>query len=61
MGEKKIRFYVVVGFTIASPGFASSIPDDAYCIGVSKPIPDIAIEIIITSGTLDKREIYLPH
>ncbi|KAM3111749.1 Uma2 family endonuclease [Phormidesmis sp. 146-33] len=33
-------------------------PDECYCIGSIKEVPDIAIEVIITSGLLDKLEIY---
>lgn len=61
MREKGIRFYASGGFTIASPGVASGIPDDSYCIGSLKSVPDIVIEVIITSGSIDKREIYRPH
>ncbi|MBD2093537.1 Uma2 family endonuclease [Microcoleus sp. FACHB-1515] len=61
MREKGIRFYASGGFTIAAIGTASGIPDDSYCIGTLKPIPDIVIEVIITSGSIDKREIYRPH
>jgi Uma2 family endonuclease len=61
MREKGIRFYASGGFTIAAPEVASGIPDDSYCIGTSKPVPDIVIEVIISSGSLDKREIYRPH
>lgn len=61
MREKGIRFYAAGGFTIAAPEKSSGIPDDSYCIGTSKPIPDIVIEVIITSGSIDKREIYRPH
>jgi len=33
-------------------------PDECYCIGTLKEIPDLAIEINLTSGGLDKLEIY---
>ncbi|MEG4226380.1 Uma2 family endonuclease [Microcoleus sp. N9_B2] len=33
-------------------------PDDSYDIGVPKTIPDIAIEVVITSGGIDTLEFY---
>ncbi len=33
-------------------------PDECYCIGDAKPIPDFAIEVVSTSGGVDKLEIY---
>lgn len=33
-------------------------PDECYCLGTKKEFPDLAIEVVITSGTVDKLEIY---
>lgn len=33
-------------------------PDEAYCIGTDKEFPDLAIEVIITSGGINKLELY---
>ena len=33
-------------------------PDDSWCLGEEKEFPDIALEIALTSGGLDKLEIY---
>lgn len=33
-------------------------PDESYCFGSRKELPDIAIEVIITSGGIDKLKIY---
>lgn len=33
-------------------------PDECYCVGPAKRFPDFAIEVINTSGDLDKLEIY---
>jgi len=65
MREKGIQFYALGGFTISDfsgtvPGYASGIPDDAYSFGSRKQVPDIVIEVILTSGTIDKRELYKP-
>ncbi len=60
MREKSIRFYRCGGFTIESPKTTSGTPDESYAIGTQKKIPDIVIEVIITSGRLDKKELYKP-
>lgn len=33
-------------------------PDECYCLGTLAEIPDIAIEIALTSGGIDKLEVY---
>jgi Uma2 family endonuclease len=33
-------------------------PDECYCLGELHEVPDIALEIVITSGGLDKLEVY---
>ncbi|WP_293331739.1 Uma2 family endonuclease [Microcoleus sp. CAWBG58] len=33
-------------------------PDEAYCIGTDKEFPDLVIEVIVTSGSIDKLELY---
>lgn len=33
-------------------------PDEWYCVGVEKPAPDLAIEVVYTSGGVDKLEVY---
>ncbi|PSN10333.1 hypothetical protein C7293_28530 [filamentous cyanobacterium CCT1] len=33
-------------------------PDECYCLGQKKEFPDLAIEVIITSGLINKLEIY---
>jgi len=60
MREKGIRFYSCGGFTIEEPGYASGTPDESYCIGSDKETPDIVIEIIVTSGTMNRKELYKP-
>jgi Uma2 family endonuclease len=39
-------------------GIAASQPDQSYCIGSVKPIPDLSIEVVFTSGGLDKLQRY---
>jgi len=33
-------------------------PDECYCLGAKKEFPDLEIEVVITSGLVDKLEIY---
>jgi Uma2 family endonuclease len=60
MRELGIRFYGRGGFTLEEPGYASGTPDESYCIGTDKKTPDIVIEIIVTSGTIDRKELFKP-
>lgn len=60
MRVKGIRFYGRGGFTLEEPGYASGTPDESYCIGTDKETPDIVIEVIVTSGTLNRKELYKP-
>jgi len=60
MREKGIRFYGRGGFTLEKPGYASGTPDESYSIGTEKEIPDIVIEVIVTSGTINRTELFKP-
>lgn len=33
-------------------------PDECYCVGTMKEVPQIALEIVVSSGLLDKLEVY---
>ncbi|NET47243.1 MAG: Uma2 family endonuclease, partial [Merismopedia sp. SIO2A8] len=33
---------------------AGAEPDESYCIGIEKVIPDLAIEVVFTSGSINK-------
>ncbi len=33
-------------------------PDECYCIGTEKDFPDLAIEVVVTGGGVDKLEVY---
>ncbi|MBD2455666.1 Uma2 family endonuclease [Nostoc sp. FACHB-87] len=60
MRELGIRFYGRGGYTLEEPGYASGTPDESYSIGTKKEVPDIVIEVIITSGTINRKELYKP-
>jgi Uma2 family endonuclease len=57
--EKRIRFWGLGSTTLRSPDKqAGKEPDKCYCIDTDKDIPDLAIEVIYTSGGVDILEIY---
>ncbi len=58
--SKGIRFYGRGGFTLEQAGYASGTPDESYCIGTDKEIPDIVIEVIVSSGSINRKELYKP-
>jgi len=55
MREKGIRFYKRGGYTLEAVGYASGTPDESYSIDIKREVPDIVIEIIITSALLIER------
>jgi Uma2 family endonuclease len=59
MRTKGIRFYGRGAPTLGSRQQAvQREPDESYNIGTKKEIPDFLIEVVITSGGLDKLESY---
>ena len=53
------RFYRTGGYPLGSrEEGARGEPDDSYNLDFVKPIPDIAIEVVITSGGVNKLEKY---
>ena len=56
---KRIRFWGLGSTTLKNKDKqAGKEPDECYCIGTDKEIPDLAIEVIYTSGGVDTLEIY---
>jgi len=55
---KGIRFYGRGGFTLKKPERAAGEPDESYCIGTDKPLPDLVVEVVVTSDTLSKLPLY---
>jgi len=53
-----IRFYATGSATLRKTGYSSIEPDESYCLGSEKEKPDLVIEVVFTSGSLDKLEIY---
>ena len=56
--SKGIRFYGRGGFTLKQPERASGEPDESYCIGSDKPLPDLVIEVVVTHDALSKLPLY---
>jgi Uma2 family endonuclease len=57
--ENRIRFWGLGSTTLCNQDKqAGKEPDECYCIGTDKEIPDLAIEVIYTSGGLNTLEIY---
>ena len=57
--EKRIRFWGLDSTTFRSPDKqAGKEPDECYCIGTDKDLPDLAIEVVYTSSGVDTLEIY---
>lgn len=57
--EKNLELYSCGSVTLRSAFQNKGLePDESYCLGSRKNIPDLAIEVIITRGGIDKLEIY---
>lgn len=56
--EKGIFFQPTRSMTQEKEGVASVQADESYCIGSAKPIPDLSIEVVFTSGGISKLERY---
>ncbi|NJL52266.1 MAG: Uma2 family endonuclease [Hydrococcus sp. SU_1_0] len=57
--ENRIRFWGLGSTTLKSEDRrAGKEPDECYCIKTDKDIPDLAIEVIYTSGGVDTLAIY---
>ena len=50
--ENGIEFEPTGSMTHEREGEASAQADESYCFGSSKPIPDLVIEVVFTSGGL---------
>ena len=57
--ENRVPFWGLGSMTIRKEDErAGKEPDECYCIGTDKEIPDLAIEVIYTSGSVDVLEVY---
>ncbi|MBP0027506.1 Uma2 family endonuclease [Roseofilum sp. Guam] len=54
-----IRFYARGSTTLGSQELGGrKEPDESYCLHQRKSIPDLAIEIVVTTGGIDTLEVY---
>ncbi|MFN6561232.1 MAG: Uma2 family endonuclease [Nostoc sp. ChiSLP01] len=57
--SKRIPFTPMGNSTFRNKAKKAGVePDECYCIGEEKKIPDLAIEVVLTSGSINKLEIY---
>ncbi|NET57200.1 MAG: Uma2 family endonuclease [Symploca sp. SIO2E6] len=56
--ENEIEFEPTGSMTQEREGEVSAQADESYCFGASKPIPDLVIEVVFTSGSLKKLQRY---
>jgi Uma2 family endonuclease len=56
--EMAIEFEPTGSMTQEREGEVSLAADESYCFGTSKSIPDLAIEVVLTSGGFDKLQRY---
>ncbi len=57
--ETRTRFHAVGSATFRKAAKQRGLePDECYCLERKKEFPDLAIEVVLTSGSVDKLEIY---
>ncbi|PZO41721.1 MAG: hypothetical protein DCF19_09190 [Pseudanabaena frigida] len=56
--EKNIEFEPTGSMTQEREGEVSVEPDESYCFGASKPIPDLVVEVVFSSGSPKKLQRY---
>jgi Uma2 family endonuclease len=56
--QKQIPFTPTGSVTQEKAGESSAQADESYCLGDRKAIPDLSIEVIFTSGSINKLAIY---
>jgi len=58
MLNQGLEFVATGSFSQEKEAVASAQADESYCFGAKKPIPDLAIEVVITSGGPSKLKRY---
>lgn len=57
--ETDTNYFPMGSTTLRNPEQqAGGEPDESYCIVTNKEIPDLAIEVIVTSGSINRLELY---
>ncbi len=58
LAHQGILFFALGSADQEVEGISAAQPDQSYCIGKLKPIPDLSIEVVFTSGGIDKLQRY---
>ncbi len=58
LAAKQIPFTPTGSVTQEREGIAAIQADESYCLGEVKPIPDLSIEVVFTSGSINKLDRY---
>jgi Uma2 family endonuclease len=56
--QKQVQFTPTRSMTQERAGVSSAQADESYCIGDRKSVPDLSIEVLFTSGGVQKLEVY---
>jgi Uma2 family endonuclease len=56
--ENNVEFEPTGSMTQEREGKVSAQADESYCFGASKPIPDLVVEVVMTSGGPNKLQRY---
>jgi len=57
--QKRIRYFPLGSTTFRKEEQTGSTePDESYCIDTEKEFPNLAIEVVVTSSSVDKLEVY---
>jgi Uma2 family endonuclease len=57
--ETRTRFHGIGSATFRKASKLRGLePDECYCLGQKKEFPDLAIEVVLTSGMINKLDIY---
>jgi len=57
--QKRIRYFPLGSTTFRKQEKRGGTePDESYCIDTEKEFPDLAIEVVVTSSSVDKLEVY---
>jgi Uma2 family endonuclease len=56
--QKQIQFTPTGSVTQECEGVSSAQADESYCLGDRKLIPDLSIEVVVTSGGITKLAVY---
>ena len=56
--ETSTEYFPMGSTTLRQAPQAGGEPDESYCIGSDKDVPDLVIEVIITSGSINRLALY---